>query len=80
MNIPGVLEGLASISRQLNPVNQIAPKTGITAQQTLDDEISDIEKLMRDDRKAYNKDEKIQTRYRELLQIRIDHEARKTGT
>lgn len=80
MNIPGVLEGLASISRKLNPVHQLAPKPGITAQQTLDDEIADIEKLMREDRTKYNKDEKIQSRYRELLQIRIDHEARKTGT
>jgi len=80
MNIPGVLEGLAGISRKLNPVAQIAPKSGGTAQQTLDDEIADIEKLMRDDREKYKKDEKTQARYRELLQIRIDHEARKTGT
>jgi hypothetical protein len=79
MNIPGVLEGLASISRKLNPVAQLAPKTGRTPDQTLDDEIADIEKLMRDDRNAYNKDEKVQSRYRDLLQIRIDHEARKTA-
>jgi hypothetical protein len=79
MNIPGVLEGLASIQRKLNPVTQLAPRTGGTAQQTLDDEIADIEKLMRDDRDRYNKDEKTQARYRELLQIRIDHEARKTA-
>lgn len=75
MNIPGVLEGLASISRKLNPVAQLVPKTGRTQDQTLDDEIKDIEDLMRKDRKAYNADEKMQTRYRELLQIRIDHEA-----
>jgi hypothetical protein len=79
MNIPGVLEGLASIQRKLNPVTQLAPRTGGTPQQTLDDEIADIEKLMRDDRDRYNKDEKTQARYRELLQIRIDHEARKTA-
>jgi len=79
MNIPGVLEGLASISRKLNPVAQLAPKTGRTPDQTLDDEISDIEKVMREDRAAYNKDEKMQSRYRDLLQIRIDHEARKTA-
>jgi hypothetical protein len=79
MNIPGVLEGLASISRKLNPIHQLAPKTGITAQQTLDDEIKGIEDLMRSDRDKYNKDDKMQERYRELLQIRIDHDARKTG-
>jgi hypothetical protein len=76
MNSPGVLQGLAEISRKLNPVNQIAPRTGVTAQQTLDDEIKGIEDAMRKDRDAYNKDEKMQSRYRELLQIRIDHEAR----
>ena len=80
MNIPGVLEGLADISRKLNPVNQLAPKTGVSAQQTLDDEIKGIEDHMRKDREAYNKDEKMQSRYRDLLQIRIDHEARQTGT
>lgn len=79
MNIPGVLEGLASIQRQLNPVARIAPATGRTADQTLEDEITDIEKFMRDDRDKYNKDEKSQARLRELYQIRIDHEARKTA-
>jgi hypothetical protein len=79
MNIPGVLEGLASIQRQINPVTQLAPKTGGTAQQTLEDEIADIEKFMRDDRAKYNKDEKSQARLRELYQIRLDHEARKTA-
>ena len=79
MNIPGVLQGLADISRKLNPVAQLAPATGRTADQTLEDEIADIEKFMKDDRKAYNKDEKSQARLRELYQIRIDHEARKTA-
>ena len=79
MNIPGVLQGLSEISRKLNPVAQLAPKPGGSAQETLDDEIAGIEKLMRTDRKAYNKDEKTQARYRELLQIRIDHDARKTA-
>lgn len=76
MNIPGVLEGLASIQRKINPVTQLAPKTGGTPQQTLEDEIGRLEKFMRDDRPAYNKDEKSQARLRELYQIRIDHEAR----
>ena len=79
MNIPGVLQGLADISRQLNPVAQLAPSTGRTADQTLEDEIGELEKFMKDDRKAYNKDEKSQARLRELYQIRIDHEARKTA-
>ncbi len=79
MNIPGVLQGLSELSRKLNPVNQIAPAAGRTPDQTLEDEIADIEKFMKDDRKAYNKDERKQARLRDLYQIRIDHEARKTG-
>ena len=75
MNIPEVLQGLAEVARKLNPVAQLAPSTGRTPSETLDDEIAGIEKVMREDRKAYNKDEKMQARYRELLQIRIDHEA-----
>ena len=80
MNIPGVLEGLASISRKINPVGQLAPSTGGTPQETLEGEIANLEKFMRDDRKAYNKDEKSQARLRELYQIRIDHEARNQKT
>jgi hypothetical protein len=80
MNIPGVLEGLASIQRQLNPVTQLAPSTGRTPDQTLEDEITELEKYMREDREKYNKDEKSQARLRELYQIRIDHEARQKKT
>ena len=75
MNIPGVLAGLADISRKMNPVAAIAPKTGLSAQETLEDEIKGIEDFMRKDRKAYNKDEKQQARLRELYDIRIKHNA-----
>lgn len=79
MNIPGILEGFANTSRTMNPVAALAPQTGRTAVETLDEEIAGFEKLMRDDRKAYNADEKGQARYRELLQIRIDHNERKSA-
>jgi hypothetical protein len=79
MNIPGVLEGLAALSRKVNPVAQLTPHTGRSAVETLDEEIAGIEKLMRTNRKEYNADEKLQARYRELLQIRIDHNERKSA-
>lgn len=79
MNIPGVLQGFMTAARTINPVAQLAPKTDRTAVETLDDEISGIEKVMRENRSEYNKDEKMQARYRELLQIRIDHENRKSA-
>lgn len=74
MNIPGVLEGLANLSRQVNPIAQIQPSGG-DPQQTLSDEIAKLEKYMKDDRPAYNKDEPAQQRLRELYDIRIKHEA-----
>jgi len=79
MNIPGVLQGFMTAARAINPVAQLAPKTDRTAVETLDEEIAGIEKVMRENRTEYNKDEKMQARYRELLQIRIDHEARKSA-
>ena len=79
MNIPGVLQGFMTAARTINPVAQLAPKTDRTAVETLDDEISGIEKVMRENRSEYNKDEKIQDRYIELLDIRIEHEKRKSA-
>lgn len=74
MNIPGVLESLAELSRKVNPVAQLAPSGGDPAQ-TLNDEIGQLEKYMRDDRPSYNKDEPAQARLRQLYDIRIKHEA-----
>lgn len=79
MNIPGVLEGFMTAARQINPVAQLAPKSDRTPVETLEDEIASIEKVMRDDRAAYNKDQKMQDRLVELYQIRIDHQNRKSA-
>jgi len=74
MNIPGVLEGLAELSRKVNPVAQLAAP-GVDASQTLNDEIAELEKYMKDDRPAYNKDEPAQARLRQLYDIRLKHQA-----
>ena len=58
---------------------QLAPKSDRTPVETLEDEIASIEKVMRDDRAAYNKDQKMQDRLVELYQIRIDHQNRKSA-
>lgn len=73
MNDPNILKGLSEIARKLNPVHQLVT-AGNDATSTLNDEISDIEKVMREDRTTYNKDLKMQERYRQLLQIRIDQD------
>lgn len=73
-NIPEFMDGMATLARQIDPINAIVPPGG-DPQQTLNDEIEGLEKYMREDRKAYMKDEKAQARLRELYDIRLKHEA-----
>ena len=73
MNIPGVMEGFAALARsQMHPLAMPGMSNEDAAQST-EEEIAKLEKYMRDDRPAYNKDEKAQARLRELYQIRIDN-------
>lgn len=75
MNIPGMLEWLAGKARaEMHPMSM--PGQGNQdAQQTVDQEIADIEKVMREDRQRYNKDEAMQARLRQLYDIRAKHQA-----
>ena len=70
MSAPGVLKALVAWSRQINPVTTIVPNAGANIGNAIEDEIKTIEKTMRTDRKAYNEDDKMQARYRELLDAR----------
>jgi len=74
MNDPDVLKGLASVARVVTPIMEMGGDHH-TAQQSLNDEITSIEKMMSDDRTAYNKDEKAQARLRQLYDIRIKQAA-----
>lgn len=65
----------------LSMVNIVKPHASIVEgsgdpSQSIDDEISSIEKLMREDRRAYNQDHKKQARYLELLGARERMKAR----
>lgn len=66
---PEWLRFFASVSRQLIPQGVVLTE-GADIGKSVDDEIASIEKTMRTDRKTYNKDEKMQGRYRELLGAR----------
>jgi hypothetical protein len=72
-NDPGVLKGLASLARAVNDVAPLIAQDP-DKMQGLNDEIASIEKVMSTDRQAYNKDEKMQARYRELLDLRLKSE------
>ncbi|MEE9598385.1 MAG: hypothetical protein V3V96_16560 [Acidiferrobacterales bacterium] len=73
MNNAKVLEGIASVQRKLDPLTQLIPPGG-DPQATLNDEIAELEKFMREKRAEYNKDEKAQARLRQLYDIRLRHE------
>lgn len=75
LNQPEVMTGLAQMARSIDPLVTIIPNDSGGAEQTLKDEIAEIEKFMRTNRTEYNKDEGMQARLRELYEIRSKHDA-----
>lgn len=67
---PEVLKWLTGLALEANPHATVVPGAGANQASAISDEIAKIEKMMRDDRKAYNADERIQARYRELITAR----------
>ena len=63
-------ELMETFARQINPVTTLIPGAGANIANALADEINAIELKMRTDRDAYNKDEALQARYRDLLDAR----------
>lgn len=62
------LKWLLGIANDVNPAGFIAPGSAKTQAEGVDEEIAEIEKVMRTDRTRYDKDEKMQARYRQLLE------------
>lgn len=73
---PNVLRWFAALAREVNPAGTVAPGAGATQLNTIEDEISQIETLMRTDRKAYNADDRKQQRLRDLYAARDKAKAR----
>jgi hypothetical protein len=67
---PEVMKLLVSLALIQNPAGVVVPGAHADPAKGVDDEIGTIEKMMRTDRAAYNKDEKSQTRLRELYAAR----------
>jgi hypothetical protein len=65
-----VMKWLNGMARELNPITTIMPNSGGDFAGSVDTEIAAIEKTMKENRKAYNADEKLQARYRDLLDAR----------
>jgi hypothetical protein len=69
LNQPGVMRWLAELSRELNPVATVVGAGGASLT-GIEDEIAQIEGVMREDRSKYNRDERMQERLRKLYGAR----------
>lgn len=65
-NDPAFMGWLAQVAREVNPVGTVVPAGG-DQMGAINTELDSIRKVMREDRKTYDKDEKMQARFRELL-------------
>ena len=70
MASPAAIKWLLNMNLQLNPHSKVVGNTAGNPASAIDDEIAKIEKVMTTDRKSYNKDEKMQSRLRELYTAR----------
>lgn len=68
-NDPDMMRTLIAWAREVNPVGTVVPSGG-DQMGAIDTEIDKIRKVMREDRKAYDRDEKMQERFRQLLEAR----------
>jgi hypothetical protein len=72
---PDMVRWLVNMTQEVHPMATIAEDAAGSGQ-SVDSEIASIEKMMREDRDAYFKDNAIQARYVELLEARDRHRAR----
>jgi len=70
---PEVLKWLVAEALAKNPSGVIVPQGGSGAVADVETRIKQIETMMRDNRKAYDKDEKVQEEYRRLIDYRLQH-------
>lgn len=64
---PDALRWLARLANDANPSGFVSPAAGGSQADSIETEMTAIETKMRTDRRAYDKDEKMQARYRDLI-------------
>lgn len=74
-NDPDIIRWLDGMRNEINPAPSVV-EDGDGTGKNIDSEIASIEKTMREDRRSYNKDTAMQTRYRELISARDKIRAR----
>lgn len=70
------IKWLAGLALEANPIATVVPGAGSNQASAIADEIAAIEKTMRENRGAYNRDEKMQARYRELINAQLKLEGK----
>lgn len=70
MNNPDMARWMVHNARQINPVATVVPGAGANMSKAIDDEITQIETVMRTNRKEYNANPKMQARLRDLYEAR----------
>lgn len=70
LNHPEMARWLTHTARTVNPVATVVPGAGANVASAIEDEISSIEKVMRENRPEYNRNEKMQQRLRDLYGAR----------
>lgn len=73
------LQWLTRSAREVNPISTLVPSAGGDAGATVDSEIAKIEKVMKENRAAYNRDAPMQDRLLQLYDARTRLTARKAG-
>lgn len=63
----GTVQYLLGLALEINPASTLELPGSGSRMDAVDTELKSIEKVMREDRGTYNKDEKMQARYRDLL-------------
>jgi len=74
-NNADILRGLLAIDLELDPAGTVIAGGG-DPMRGVDEEMAGIEKVIRTKRSEYDKDEKMQARYRELIEIKMKLEER----
>lgn len=70
MNKPEVVRWLAALMLDKDPLQTIVPGGGADRATSINEEIAEIERFMRSNRREYNQDSAKQARYRDLLNAR----------
>lgn len=78
-NNPDVIRGFVTMAREIDPAATLVPSVQGDPVKAIQTEKAEIEKVMSTNRKAYNKDEKMQARYRELIDAELKLNQRKAA-